>query len=94
MLIYFLCPLVVLKGLILVMLNVFFVYSNKQNALPLIHKLKYEQEYDKAMQCVFGRTLLCRNMAFALNFANESDLDCITLDGDQVSIIKSIICIK
>jgi structural maintenance of chromosome 3 (chondroitin sulfate proteoglycan 6) len=63
----------------------------KQNALPLIHKLKYAEEYDKAMQYVFGRTLLCRNMTFALNFAGESDFDCITLDGDQVSVLKSII---
>jgi structural maintenance of chromosome 3 (chondroitin sulfate proteoglycan 6) len=76
------------------MLNVFFVFSNKQDAMPLIHKLKYTHEYDKAMQYVFGRTLLCRNMAFALSFVDESDFDCITLDGDQVSILKSIICIK
>ena len=66
----------------------------KQNALPLIHKLKYAQEYDKAMQYVFGRTLLCRNMTFALNFADESDFDCITLNGDQVSVLKSIIYTK
>jgi len=93
-LIYLLCPPVVLKGLILVMLNVFFVYSNKQNAMPLLHKLKYTQGYDKAMQYVFGRTLLCRDMTWALRFAYESDFDCITLDGDQVSILKSIIYIK
>jgi len=94
MLSYFLCPPVVLNGLILVMLNIFFVYSNKQHSVPLVHKLKYAQEYDKAMQYVFGRTLLCRNMTFALNFADESDFDCITLDGDQVSILKSIVYIK
>jgi len=70
------------------------VYSNKQNALPLIHKLKYAQEYDKAMQYVFGRTLLCRNMTCALDIADENDFDCITLNGDQVSILKSIIYIK
>jgi len=46
------------------------------------------------MQYVFGRTLLCRNMAYALHFADESDFDCITLDGDQVSVLKSIIYIK
>jgi len=46
------------------------------------------------MQYVFGRTLLCRNMAYALNFADENDFDCITLDGDQVIVLKSIIYIK
>jgi chromosome segregation ATPase len=74
--------------------ELFFVYSNKQDALPLIHKLSYAQKYDKAMQYVFGRTLLCRNMEVAFHFADENDLDCVTLDGDQVSILKSIIYIK
>ena len=95
MLIYsFLCPPVVFKGLNLVTLNIFFVFSNKQNALPLIHRLKYAQEYDKAMQYVFGRTLLCRDINFALDIAEKGNFDCITLGGDQVSILKSIICIK
>lgn len=95
MLIYsFLCPPVVFKGLNLVTLNIFYVFSNKQNSLPLIHKLKYAQEYDKAMQYVFGRTLLCRNMKFAMDIADMGDFDCITLEGDQVSILKSIICVK
>jgi structural maintenance of chromosome 3 (chondroitin sulfate proteoglycan 6) len=76
------------------MLNVFFVFSNKQDAMSLINRLKYAYEYDKAMQYVFGRTLLCRNMESALQFADESDFDCITVGGDQVSILKSIICIK
>ena len=66
----------------------------KQNALPLICKLKNAQGCDKAMQYVFGRTLLCMNMTCALNFADESDFDCITLDGDQVSVLKSIIYTK
>jgi len=66
----------------------------KQNALPLVHKLKYAQEYDKAMQYVFGRTLLCRDMEYALKFADENDFNCITLYGDQVSVLKSIIYIK
>jgi structural maintenance of chromosome 3 (chondroitin sulfate proteoglycan 6) len=71
------------------------VYSNKQDALPLIQRLQYAEEYDKAMQFVFGKTLLCRNMEAAFNFVDEDHLDCITLDGDQVSILNYIfICIK
>jgi chromosome segregation ATPase len=62
--------------------------------MPLIRKLKYAQEYDKAMQYVFGRTLLCRNLKYALDFADESDFDCITIDGDRVSVLKSIFYIK
>jgi structural maintenance of chromosome 3 (chondroitin sulfate proteoglycan 6) len=41
------------------------------------------------MQYVFGKTLLCRNMQVAFNFVDENNLDCITLDGDQVSTILS-----
>jgi structural maintenance of chromosome 3 (chondroitin sulfate proteoglycan 6) len=70
-----------------------FVCFNKQDALPLIHQLQYAQEYDRAMQYVFGRTLLCRNMEAAYHFAEENNLDCVTLDGDQVSIFKSITCV-
>jgi structural maintenance of chromosome 3 (chondroitin sulfate proteoglycan 6) len=70
------------------------VCSNKQDALPLIHRLQYAQEYDKAMQYVFGRTLLCRNMEAAFHFVDENNLDCITLDGDQASIFKFIIYIQ
>jgi structural maintenance of chromosome 3 (chondroitin sulfate proteoglycan 6) len=71
-----------------------FLFVFKQNALLLIHKLKYAQGYVKAMQYVFGRTVLCRNMTCVLNFTDESDFDCITLDGDQVSVLKSIIYIQ
>jgi structural maintenance of chromosome 3 (chondroitin sulfate proteoglycan 6) len=66
------------------------VCSNKQDALPLIQKLQYAQEFDKAMQYVFGRTLLCRNMQVAFHFVDENHLDCITLDGDQVSVLSPL----
>jgi structural maintenance of chromosome 3 (chondroitin sulfate proteoglycan 6) len=66
---------------------------NKQDALPLLHRLQYAQEYDKVMQYVFGRTLLCRNMDAAFHFAEENNLDCVTLDGDQVSVFNCIIII-
>jgi structural maintenance of chromosome 3 (chondroitin sulfate proteoglycan 6) len=65
------------------------ICSNKQDAFPLIQKLQYTQKFDKAMQYVFGKTLLCRNMQVAFNFVDENNLDCITLDGDQVSTILS-----
>ena len=37
------------------------------------------------MRYVFGKTLICRNMEVATKFARLHGLDCITLDGDQVS---------
>ena len=36
------------------------------------------------MQQVFGRTALCRNMEVATQAARVGDMDCVTIDGDQV----------
>lgn len=33
---------------------------------------------------VFGKTLVCRNLDIAARAARESDLNCVTMDGDQV----------
>ena len=42
-------------------------------------------DYEIVMRYVFGKTLICRNMEVATKFARLHGLDCITLDGDQVS---------
>ncbi len=34
---------------------------------------------------IFGRTLICRNLEVATQLARTTGLDCVTLDGDQVS---------
>merc|ERR1712045_975951 len=41
--------------------------------------------YDKALRYIFGRTLICRNLEVATKLARTTGLDCVTLDGDQVS---------
>ena len=51
----------------------------------MISKLVYEPNYDKAMRYIFGKTLICRNLEAATKIALEFRLDCVTLDGDQVS---------
>jgi structural maintenance of chromosome 3 (chondroitin sulfate proteoglycan 6) len=45
----------------------------------------YEDRLDKAMRYIFGKTLICRNLEIATNISKQYNLDCITLDGDQVS---------
>merc|ERR1719228_847180 len=47
--------------------------------------LDYEDRYDKALRYIFGRTLICRNLEVATQLARTTGLDCVTLDGDQVS---------
>ena len=60
-------------------------YPDTSDAIPMISKLKFDTEYERAIKHVFGKTLICRNMETATQIARTQNLDCITLDGDQVS---------
>lgn len=51
----------------------------------MVSKLRYDEKYDQAMRYLFGKTLICRNLDVATNLAKKTGLDCVTLDGDQVS---------
>nr|CAH7720080.1 unnamed protein product [Callosobruchus chinensis] len=58
-------------------------YPQHADAVPIITQLRYEQKCDKAMQFVFGKTMICRDMAVASKLAKTARLDCVTLDGDK-----------
>lgn len=60
-------------------------YPETPDAIPMINKLTYEPRFDRAMKHVFSKTLICRSMEVATQIARTQNLDCITLDGDQVS---------
>ncbi|XP_008549232.1 structural maintenance of chromosomes protein 3 [Microplitis demolitor] len=60
-------------------------YPQTSDAIAMISKLRYDPKYDLAMRYIFGKTLICRNLEVATNLARESGLDCVTLEGDQVS---------
>lgn len=60
-------------------------YPSSPDALPMINKLRFDETFRPAMNLVFGKTLICRNMEVASQFSKSENLDCITLDGDQVS---------
>lgn len=51
----------------------------------MVKKLNYEDKYDKAIRYIFGKTLICRNLEVATKLARTTQLDCVTLEGDQVS---------
>ncbi|KAL9238676.1 hypothetical protein vseg_013066 [Gypsophila vaccaria] len=55
------------------------------DVVPLLKKLKFEERYSRAFAQVFGRTVVCRNLDVATRVARGDNLDCITLEGDQVS---------
>ena len=60
-------------------------YPQTKDAIAMVNKLTYEDMYDKALRYIFGRTLICRNLEIATQLARTTGLDCVTLDGDQVS---------
>lgn len=60
-------------------------YPDDPDSIPMISKLKYEEQYDKALRYIFGKILICRNLERATELAKSTGLDCVTLEGDQVS---------
>lgn len=61
------------------------IYPETNDAIPMISKLRYSDKYAAALKHVFSKTLICRSMEVATQIARTQNLDCITLDGDQVS---------
>ncbi|KAK4044615.1 RecF/RecN/SMC [Parachaetomium inaequale] len=55
------------------------------DAQPLISKIEYEPEFDKAFQQVFGRTIVCPNLSVASQYARSHGLDAITPEGDTTN---------
>ncbi|PIK61922.1 putative structural maintenance of chromosomes protein 3 isoform X3 [Apostichopus japonicus] len=60
-------------------------YPESPDALPMVSNLQYEKKFDKVFKHVFGKTLICRSIEVATQFSRTQDLDCVTLEGDQVS---------
>lgn len=60
-------------------------YPNSPDVVPLLKKLKFSSRFTPAFAQVFGRTVICRDLDVATNVARTAELDCITLEGDQVS---------
>lgn len=60
-------------------------YPQSSDVVPLLKKLKYPSDCSPAFQQVFSRTVICRDLDVATSVARANGLDCITLEGDQVS---------
>lgn len=60
-------------------------YPQGSDVIPLLKKLRFSDSYGKAFEQVFARTVICRNLDVATRVARTDGLDCITLEGDQVS---------
>ncbi|KAL1348062.1 hypothetical protein AAHE18_07G051900 [Arachis hypogaea] len=60
-------------------------YPQSSDVIPLLKKLNFKHDYNPAFSQVFARTVVCKNLDVASRVARTDGLDCITLDGDQVS---------
>ncbi|KAK2982874.1 hypothetical protein RJ640_009716 [Escallonia rubra] len=60
-------------------------YPQDNDVVPLLKKLKFSRNYTPAFAQVFARTVVCRTLDVATRIARTNGLDCITLEGDQVS---------
>ncbi|XP_059659711.1 structural maintenance of chromosomes protein 3 [Cornus florida] len=60
-------------------------YPQSSDVIPLLKKLRFSRDYAPAFSQVFARTVICRDLDVATRVARTDGLDCITLEGDQVS---------
>lgn len=58
-------------------------YPQANDAVPMISKLKFADEYRKAFEQVFGKTIICPNLEIASGYARSQGLIAITLAGDK-----------
>ncbi|ODA79642.1 hypothetical protein RJ55_05236 [Drechmeria coniospora] len=60
-------------------------FPRSNDAIPLISKITYDAKFEKAFQQVFGRTVVCPNLAVAGQYARSHGLDGITVEGDTAN---------
>jgi structural maintenance of chromosome 3 (chondroitin sulfate proteoglycan 6) len=69
-------------------LNVLEIQKNNlpqiTGASPLIDQLQWTTKAEKAVRHIFNRIMLCEDFNSATRTARQYDVDCVTLDGDQV----------
>ncbi|ENH64416.1 Chromosome segregation protein sudA [Fusarium oxysporum f. sp. cubense race 1] len=55
------------------------------DAVPLLSKINYNEEYEKAFQQVFGKAVVCPNLTVASQYARSHGVDGITPEGDTTN---------
>ncbi|KAI9837733.1 MAG: hypothetical protein M1819_006667 [Sarea resinae] len=53
------------------------------DAVAMIDKIKYDAQYDRAFQQVFGKTIICPNIDVAKQYARSHGVNAITPEGDR-----------
>lgn len=58
--------------------------NETEGTFPLMKKLRFAPELEKAFQQVFGKTCVCPNLTVAAAYVKSHGVNTITLDGDKV----------
>lgn len=59
-------------------------YPKANDALPMLSKLKFDRAYVMAFEQVFGRTIICEDLATAAQYTRSHGLNAVTVEGDRV----------
>src|SRR5690606_21292095 len=51
------------------------------DAMPMVRKIKFDQQFTKAFQQVFGNTIICPDLSIAAQYARSHGVNAITLAG-------------
>ncbi|PXF41262.1 Structural maintenance of chromosomes protein 3 [Gracilariopsis chorda] len=55
------------------------------DSVPLLNKIRSDPLFSSVVKHVFGRVLVAKTIQIASDLARQHNVDCITLDGDQVN---------
>jgi structural maintenance of chromosome 3 (chondroitin sulfate proteoglycan 6) len=58
-------------------------YPKANDAIPMISKLRFDKRYNMAMNQVFGRTIICEDLATAAQYTRSHGLNAVTVEGDR-----------
>ncbi|KAI9799990.1 MAG: Structural maintenance of chromosomes protein 3 [Piccolia ochrophora] len=53
------------------------------DAVPMLEKIRFDPQYEKAFEQVFGKTIICPNLQIAAQYARSHGINAITPDGDR-----------
>ncbi|GLE04374.1 hypothetical protein PINS_up013304 [Pythium insidiosum] len=59
-------------------------YPRNDEVMPLMDKLRFPPEIRKAVLTAFGKKLLCRDLDACVQYAEQTNMDCLTMEGDMV----------
>ncbi|RLN90152.1 hypothetical protein BBJ28_00015127 [Nothophytophthora sp. Chile5] len=61
-----------------------FDYPRNDDVVALIEMLHFPAEVRKGVMTAFGKKLLCPDLEACVRYAEQTNMDCLTLDGDMV----------